>query len=81
MPVLFAIASANSYNSVAIAAIMTMAINMAFLMPSASNYAPMIHGNREYVTVKDIWTYGLVFELLTFAIFLVVGFPMAKFMM
>ena len=81
MPVLFAVADANGYNSVAIAAMMTLAINMAFLAPSASNYAPLLHGNKAYISLKDIWTYGLFFELLTFAIFLFLGLPIAKLMM
>lgn len=81
MPVLFAVADANGYNSVAIAAMMTLAINMAFLAPSASNYAPLLHGNKAYISLKDIWTYGLFFELLTFAVFLFLGLPIAKLMM
>lgn len=81
MPVLFAVADASGYHSVAIAAMMTLAINVAFLAPSASNYAPLLHGNKEYVTLKDIWTYGLFFEVLTFAVFLFLGLPMAKIMM
>ena len=81
MPVLFVVADANGYQSVAIAAMMTLAINMAFLAPSASNYAPLLLGNKEYVTLKDIWTYGVFFEVLTFAVFLFLGLPMAKIMM
>lgn len=81
MPVLFVVADANGYQSVAIAAMMTLAINMAFLAPSASNYAPLLHGNKEYISLKDIWTYGLFFEIVTFAVFLFLGLPMAKIMM
>ena len=81
MPVLVAIAGANSYNSVAIAAILTMTINIAFLAPSASNWAPLLHGNKDYISFKDIWTYGLFFEILAFAIFMFLGFPLAKLMM
>lgn len=81
MPVLFAVADASGYHSVAIAAMMTLAINVAFLAPSASNYAPLLHCNKDYVSMKDIWTYGLFFELLTFAVFLLLGLPMAKIMM
>ena len=81
MPVLFAVSSANGYHSVAIASIMTMAINVAFLAPSASNWAPLLHANKEYITMKDIWTYGLLFEILTFVVFFFLGFPMAKIMM
>ena len=81
MPVLVAIAGANSYNAVAIAAILTMTINIAFLAPSASNWAPLLHGNKEYMSMKDIWTYGLFFEILAFAIFMFLGFPLAKLMM
>lgn len=81
MPILFAIADTNGYHGVAIAAMMTLAINVAFLAPSASNYAPLLHSNKAYISLKDIWTYGLFFELLTFAIFLFVGLPIAKIMM
>lgn len=81
MPVLVAIAGANSYNPIALAAVMTMTINIAFLAPSASNWAPLLHGNKDYVSFKDIWTYGLFFEILAFVIFMFLGFPMAKLMM
>ncbi len=81
MPVMVAIASSSGYHMIAIAVIMTLGINVAFLAPSASNYAPFLHGNTEYITVKDIWTYGLFFELLCCAVFIFIGFPLAKMMM
>lgn len=81
MPILFAVADASGYHSVAIAAMLAIAINVAFLAPSASNYAPLLHGNKEYISMKDIWTYGLFFEILAFAVFLLIGLPMAKIMM
>lgn len=81
MPILFAVSDASGYHSVAIAAIVAIAINVAFLAPSASNYAPLLHGNKDYISMKDIWTYGLFFELLAFAVFLLLGLPMAKIMM
>lgn len=77
MPVLFAVADASGYHSVAIAAILTMAINIAFLAPSASNWAPLLHANKEYVAIKDIWTIGLFFEVLAFLIYIAIGYPLA----
>lgn len=81
MPVLVAVSGANGYNSIALAAIMVMTINIAFLAPSASNWAPLLHGNKDYISTKDIWTYGLFFEILAFAVFMFLGFPLAKLMM
>lgn len=80
MPVLFAVASASGYHAVAIAAVMTMAINVAYLAPSASNWAPLLHANKEYITTKEIWTIGLFFELLCFAVYIIVGYPLASLM-
>lgn len=77
MPVLFAVADASGYHSVAIAAILTMAINIAYLAPSASNWAPLLHANKEYVAIKDIWTIGLFFEVLAFLIYIAIGYPLA----
>lgn len=77
MPVLFAVADASGYHSVAIAAILTMAINIAYLAPSASNWAPLLHANKEYVATKDIWTIGLFFEVLAFLIYIAIGYPLA----
>jgi hypothetical protein len=33
------------------------------------------------MSMKDIWTYGLFFEILAFAVFMFLGFPLAKLMM
>lgn len=77
MPILFAVADASGYHSVAIAAVMTMAINIAFLAPSASNWAPLLHSNKEYIAAKDIWTIGLFFEVLAFLIYIAIGYPLA----
>lgn len=81
MPILFAVSDASGYHGVAIAMMTTLAINVAFLSPSASNYAPLLHGNKEYISLKDIWTYGLCFNVLAFLTFLLLGLPMAKIMM
>lgn len=77
MPILFAVADASGYHSIAIAAVMTMAINVAFLAPSASNWAPLLHANKECIATKDIWTIGLFFEVLAFLIYIVIGYPLA----
>lgn len=77
MPILFAVADASGYHSIAIAAILTMAINIAYLAPSASNWAPLLHANKEYIATKDIWTIGLFFEVLAFLIYIVIGYPLA----
>lgn len=68
MPILFAVADASGYHSVAIAVVLTMAINIAYLAPSASNWAPLLHSNKDYISMKDIWTVGLAFEVLAFVI-------------
>ena len=80
MPVLFAVADASGYHSVAIAAVMTMGINIAYLAPSASNWAPLLHANKEYITTKEIWTIGLFFEVLAFIIYILIGYPLASIM-
>lgn len=80
MPVLFAVADASGYHSIAIAAIMTMGINIAYLAPSASNWAPLLHANKEYITTKEIWTVGLFFELLSFVVYILIGYPLASIM-
>lgn len=81
MPILFAVADASGYHSIAIAAILTMGINIAYLAPSASNWAPLLHSNKEYITTKEIWTLGLFFEVLAFVIYIVIGYPLAAMMM
>ena len=80
MPVLFAVADASGYHSIAIAAVMTMAINIAYLAPSASNWAPLLHANKEYITTKEIWTIGLFFEILAFVVYILIGYPLANIM-
>lgn len=81
MPILFAVADASGYHSVAIAAIMTMGINIAYLAPSASNWAPLLFSNKEYITTKEIWTIGLFFEVLSFGIYVLIGYPLATVLM
>lgn len=81
MPILFAVADASGYHSVAIAVVLTMAINIAYLAPSASNWAPLLHSNKDYISMKDIWTVGLAFEVLAFVICVVIAYPLAVMLM
>ena len=78
MPIGFAFSSAAGYNGGAIAAVRTMVINVSFLTPAASVYAPLLHTNRDWITFKDVMTYGLAFNVLAILCFIFLGLPLAK---
>lgn len=79
VPIIFTFASTSDFNAAAIAIVMTMVINMvAFLTPAASVYAPLLHGNSEWIKMKDIMTYGVAFMILTIVCCLFISLPIAK---
>lgn len=78
MPIVFAFSSTAGYNGIAIAAVLTMVINVSFLTPAASVYAPLLHTNRDWITFKDVMTYGLAFNVLAILCFIFLGLPLAK---
>lgn len=78
-PIIVAFSISSGFNGVAVCIIMTLLINIvAYLTPAASVYAPLIHGNKEWLTMKQIWIIGGSYALVNILVLWLVGFPIAK---
>ena len=65
-------------NPNALAVVVTMSINLALLAPSASMAAAMLHSNRDKVSMGDILKYGSIMLVVTLAVLIFIGLPMAN---
>lgn len=63
-------------NPVPLAMTTTMVMFLAVLTPAASPYAAVLHAN-DHITINDILKYGGVMVILSLAIYLVLGIPIA----
>lgn len=76
MPVLFAATQNGPYHAVVIAACLAMVLFQAFLTPSASPHASLLHGNKEWISAKDIYRYAVPVSLISILLIALVGYPL-----
>lgn len=61
-----------------IVTLMIFTIQLAYLTPAGSAPAAMVFGNTEWVKAKDIYYYAVIFSVILFVFYIVVGLPYAK---
>ncbi len=76
MPILHAVTQNGPYHAVAIAACLAMVLFQAFLTPSASPHASLLHGNKEWIDAKDIYRYAFPVSIASLLLIALVGFPL-----
>ena len=76
MPVLFAVTQNGPYHAVVIAACLAMVLFQAFLTPSAYPHASLLHGNKEWISAKDIYRYAVPVSLISILLIALVGYPL-----
>jgi len=75
-PILYAYCAGMGINPVPILSILIMVgFGTAIITPSASPFAAMLHGYREWTDSKDIYKYTIIFSVIEVIIFLVLGIP------
>lgn len=78
MPIIYTFSLQNGVNAIAITTATIFALHIAILTPAASPFAAMLIGNTEWVDSKDVVKYGSVILISIFALFLLVGMPLAN---
>ncbi len=56
----------------------TLAMFLAMLTPAASPYAAVLHTNKEWASNADIWKYGSILIVVSLAVYIIVGLPIAN---
>ncbi len=80
VPVMYGYAVAVGANPLVIAALMCLATDMGMLLPCACPNAALMHGNKEWLTTKDIMVYSLLSLLAVVITILVIGIPLGNVM-
>lgn len=78
MPIIYTFSLQNGVNAIAITTATIFALHIAILTPAASPFAAMLIGNKEWVDSKDVFKYGSIIVISIFALFLLVGMPLAN---
>lgn len=65
-------------NPVVLAMLVVYSVHLAVLTPAASPMAAVLHGNREWISAKEIYFYGGIAVLLTGVLLVVVGIPLGN---
>lgn len=78
MPIIYTFSLQNGVNAMAITTATIFALHIAILTPAASPFAAMLIGNTEWVDSKDVFKYGSIIVISIFALFLLIGMPLAN---
>jgi len=78
MPIIYTFSLQNGVNAIAITTATIFALHIAVLTPAASPFAAMLIGNTELVESKDVFKYGSIILISIYALFLLVGMPLAN---
>ena len=76
MPVLYAVTAGGNYHPIVIAGCLAMVLFQAFLTPSASPHASLLHGNKEWIQSNEIYRYAFTLSLFAVALIALVGYPL-----
>lgn len=61
-----------------IALLIVFSVHLALLTPAASPMAALLHGNKEWISTKQIYKYGFISILITGVLLIAVGLPWAN---
>lgn len=81
LPVIYTYCSASGVNAAPIVTcVVIFVLGAACTTPAASPFAAMMHGNKEWLKTKDIYKYTLPFLAIETVIMILIGIPLAEFM-
>lgn len=78
LPVAYGFCMELGINPVAFTACFIMFVDYAFLLPSSSPCGALMHSNSDWLPKKFLYTYGSIALIITFAISILVGWPVAN---
>jgi len=79
MPIMYPFALESGASPIAVATILMFSVHLALLTPAASPAAALLHGNREWIDLKDIYQYSVTFIIAVVILNLVIGIPLANY--
>ena len=81
MPVVLSFSAQLGINPIPVAMGVTLMVFVAMLTPAASPHAGMMHGRKDIYTTGEILKIGLPMCLVTWALYVFVGYPMMKLLL
>ena len=79
MPIMYPFALESGVNPLAVATVLMFSVHLALLTPAGSPAAALLHGNREWIDVKDIYKYSVVFIIMVLLLNIIIGIPLSNF--
>ena len=78
MPVIkvFSEQAGGSFEAVAVLSI--FALHVAILTPAASPYSAILYGNKDWVSQKEVFQYGLIICIMAILLYTLVGIPLMR---
>lgn len=77
VPLIYTFSQQINFNPVWLIVLLPTLLASSLLTPSACPMATMLHGNKEWLSAKDITIYGSAFALLSVIFSLLIGLPIA----
>ena len=81
MPVVLAFSQQLGINPIPVALGVTLMVFIAMLTPAASPHAGMMHGRKDIYSTGEILKIGFPMCLITWALYVVVGYPLMKLLL
>lgn len=80
IPMFCKLCAVNGTNPVVFALVFTMGIGCALITPGGSANAALFHGNTEWITTKQAYTYSIWVVIFTVLMTYIVGLPLAAWL-
>ena len=78
MPIIHAFTLESTFNPYVIVTLVTMIVFIALLTPIASPHAALLHGNKEWISTKNVYIYGFTMTIWSILIAFLIGLPLAR---
>lgn len=77
VPIIATLAAATNINTIAATALLIYTSNTAFVLPSASQFAALVH-SHELVSIKEVYKFAAMFIVIAAIVVVVVALPVAN---
>lgn len=78
MPIIHAFTLESAFDPYTIVTLVTMIVFVALLTPIASPHAALLHGNKEWISTKNVYLYGIAMTIWSILVAFVIGLPLAR---
>lgn len=78
IPMVYGLSGTIGINPVAVTALLVFVIDFGILLPSSSPSGALLHGNRDWLSAKQILGYGSATVIFMMILTLIIGIPLAN---